>query len=400
MVNLSGSLNSPFDSSGKQKRKIKVLDVTHHIMNQSHMIDALKDDCEFYYLVNSWRSWHDKRFSSVRPVPKEIKWVGSYEPGKYDVAILHIDQQACNKRINKSRIFQELDKTISDIPKIVLNHGCPVYPEFFKQENPSKPLEQCQKECIASVRKLLHGMPMVVNSHTAASNKEWGWGNPIVHGMPHFTLQEEKEIKQEFKERSKKEKFLELKDVYLEYEEKLNKQGWWDLPKEPRIFTALSPGGLDSYYNRNMMGRVMGLLKDFYGHNINWAKINCKFDTFNTYREFLGGSLIYFDCSTRTPMNRARSEAMFSGSCVVQIEGAHDLDRWAKNMENIILVPNDAREIARTLADLLENKYDKCVKIGQAGKRMAMEEFNPERYRKDWLGVLKKTIEEFKEAKK
>jgi hypothetical protein len=48
---------------------------------------------------------------------------------------------------------------------------------------------------------------MVVNSHTAASDKEWGFGHPIVHGM--------------------------------------DPGEWFDLPKEPRIFTALSPAGFD-----------------------------------------------------------------------------------------------------------------------------------------------------------
>jgi len=378
------------------KRKLKILDTTHHVMHQAHMIDALKDDCEFYYLVNSWRSWHDRRFSDVRPAPKEINWVPYYEPGKYDVAILHIDQQACNERIHKVRIFKEFDSLIQDIPKIVLNHGCPVYPEFFRQDNPSKSEEVCKTECISKIKSILHGMPMVVNSHTAASTKEWGFGTPIVHGMPHFSLEEEKAVKDEYAERKKTDKFIELTNIYKEHEKKLGKQGWWDLPKEPRILTSLSPGGLDSYYNRLSMNRLIGILRDFYGHHISWAKVNCKFQTFDDYRTYLGGSLFYVDVSTRTPMNRARSEAMFSGAAVVQVEGAHDLERWAKNMENMILVPNKPDEIAKILVDLIENKADKCLEIGRRGKEMAMKEFEQTRYRQDWLTLLDKTIKEFK----
>lgn len=73
---------------------------------------------------------------------------------------------------------------------------------------------------------------------------------------------------------------------------------------------------------------------------------------------------------------------------VIQVEGAHDLERWAKNDENIMLVPNNPIEIARVISDLLENGYEKALQIGQNGRKMAIERFNPERYRQDWLNLF------------
>jgi len=386
-----------FNEKGELQRKIRVLDVTHHVMHQAHMIHALRDDCEFYYLANSWRSWWDKRFSDTRPIPKEINWVAEYEPGKYDVAILHIDQQAVNPNIHKGKIFRELDETIKDIPKIVLNHGCPVYPECTMLKQPGDTDEIAQDKCIEIMKKILHGLPMVVNSHTASSEKEWGWGTPIVHGMPHFTLEEEKEVKQHCKDTQKTKPFHTLEESFIEYENKLDKQGWWDLPKEPRFISALSPRGLDTYYNREKMLSTIGILKDTYGYPFYWCKTPFyntrtmfKPSNFNEYRSYLGRSLIYLDVSQRTPMNRARSEAFFSGVCVVQVEGAHDLERWAKPGENMIIVPNKPSEIAKTLVDLVENRADECLEIGRKGKEMAMKEFNPERYRESWLKLLTK----------
>lgn len=328
-------------------KKYRIADTTWHVMHQLDMLHALRDDVEFDFIMNSWRQWQDPRFSSVRAIPNNVKFVSHYEKGKYDAAILHLDQQAANPNINKVRIYNELNNEIKDIPKIVINHGTPVYPEFLQE--PGMTQDEAQEVCVGRVKKLIGSNTMVVNSHEAASEREWGWGTPLVHGM--------------------------------------NPDNWYDGLKEPRIFTALSPGGLDCYYNREVMKSTFNLLREA-GSGIFWAKINVSFPQFNDYREFLGKSLIYLDTSTRTPMNRARTEAMLSGCCVVQVKGAHDLDRWAKDGENIILVENNPTEIAKILIDLVENQYDKCLKIGQAGKKMAMKEFSPSRYREDFLSLL------------
>jgi glycosyltransferase involved in cell wall biosynthesis len=111
-------------------------------------------------------------------------------------------------------------------------------------------------------------------------------------------------------------------------------------------------------------------------------------NSFESYRQYLGKSLLYADTSYRTPMNRARTEAFLSGCCVIQVEGAHDLERWAKDGENILLVPDDPPQIAEVIAGLLHDGYQKAIQIGQKGKEMAVREFNPERYRKDWLELL------------
>jgi len=57
-----------------------------------------------------------------------------------------------------------------------------------------------------------------------------------------------------------------------------------------------------------------------------------------------------------------------SGCCVVQVKGAHDLDKFIKEGENMILVDNEPREIAALLVDLIENHYKDCIEIGQKGK--------------------------------
>lgn len=292
--------------------------------------------------------WPHADFDSY---PANLTFVTSYEPGIYDIAILHIDQQAVLNDSYKRQIYLEFNEFILDIPKIVINHGSPVYPDIDSNSYNQKELKEI---CIQSVKELVGQNQMVVNSHTAASEKEWGFGMPIVHG---------------------------INPVY-----------WKDLLKEPRVFTALSAGGFDQYYNRYCLNEVKRKLL-VKGYTLWHAKDNI--DTGKSkkyYRKFLGSSLLYLDTSFRTPMNRARTEAMLSGCCVIQVEGAHDLERWAKPNENIILVPNNTEQITKMIISLLENGYQEALRIGQKGKETAMEMFGPERYRNEWLALLKNTI--------
>jgi hypothetical protein len=333
-----------------QKRKYKIFTTPWHTMHFWDLFNALKDDAEFFLCLNSSKKW----YYETRPLPENASFVPYYEPGKYDFAILDVDQQCVNPDLGKSQIYKEFRDLITDIPVIVINHGSPVYPEYLKIGD-DQTFDYAEKKCKRDMRELVGGRPMVINSFRGKTDHEWGWGNPIHHGM--------------------------------------NPEDWFDLPKEPRIFTALSPAGCDLYYNRETMCEVSRILEEKYRLTLYWARVNVDTEkTFDTYRKFLGKSLIYLDTSFRTPMNRGRTEAMLSGCCVVQVEGAHDIEKFAVPDKNMIIVPNDPEKIAKKLSDLINNHYQDCIKIGQEGKKTAIERFNYERYREDWLKLIKTII--------
>jgi len=332
------------------KKKLKIFTTPWHTMHFWDLFNALKDDADFFLAHNSSKKW----YLETRPLPENAQYVPYYEKGKYDLAILDVDQQCVNPNLGKTRLYKEMRDLIKDIPVIVINHGSPVYPEFLKIGD-GESFKYAEKKCKRDMRELVGNRTMVLNSHSGATEAEWGWGEPIIHGM--------------------------------------NPADWLDLVKEPRVFTALSPAGCDLYYNRERMNELSQVLSTKYGITLWWARVNADTEkSFDTYREFLGKSLIYIDTSVRTPMNRGRTEAMLSGCCVVQVEGAHDLDKFAVNGENMIIVPDNAEEIAKQVNDLLENGYKKCVEIGQAGKQTAIEKFNYTRYRQDWLDLIAKKI--------
>lgn len=331
--------------------KYKIFDYLWHIPHQTDMVSALVDDCDFYFALNVKAQWdHNKR-----KMPPNVNFVTHYEPGYYDMAILHIDQQVIAPSDRKRIIYEDFNKVIDDIPKVVINHGSPVLNEWFERNHIDCSGGAGEQICREEIRKIVGTNVMIVNSHAAASEKEWGFGYPIVHG--------------------------------------LCPSQWINLPKEPRVFTAVSPGGFDTYYNRACLQKVSKILDERFGYTLHHARVNVDTDKSpDAYRRFLGSSLIYFDPSVRTPMNRARTEAFLSGCCVVQVEGAHDLERWAVNGKNIILVPDDPDQIAATIADLIENRYGYAAAIGQAGKQMAEKEFGYDRYRRDWLTLIGEVV--------
>ena len=118
--------------------------------------------------------------------------------------LLHMDQDIITPNTQKKMIYEHFNCIITDISKTVINHGSPVYPEFYSATGLSLSDEEAEKRCIDTVRETVGENVMVVNSHTATSEREWGFGVPIVHGM--------------------------------------DAREWLDLPKEPRMFTALCTG--------------------------------------------------------------------------------------------------------------------------------------------------------------
>jgi len=297
----------------------------------------------------------------------DIEIVDKYEPGKYDVALLHLDQQCFEDDIwemGKGSLFRTLNELITDIPKICLMHGTPYYPEYFRSDinkDNYKELGFTEKQIgmssvlINKFKEAVKDCSVVIfNSYTAKS--QWGFddddrGVAIWHGM--------------------------------------DKDEWLDLPKEPRVVTMISPGGLDKYYDRTFLRAVK---EELFERDIMHCHItvDVQFKSFDEYRNFLGRSLIYFNPTRESCMPRARSEAMMSGCCVLTTP-YQDADMFIKTGENGIIVPRNPKVVADIIEGLIYD-YKKAIKIGQEGRKTAIEIFKPERFRKEWRDILKKLL--------
>jgi len=325
----------------KKGEKLKVFGHPWHLAHQYELANI--PFLDFDWLIQYKRPYSDKPRGDFMK-----NWVTHYEEGKYDFALLHLDQQCIDEQIynrGKGTLYRDLNKVITDIPKIVIMHGTTYYPEKFSRD-----------EIIEKVKALVGENTMVVNSNQCA--KDFGFGNPIIHG--------------------------------------LDETEWFDRPKEPRVVTMISPGGLDKYYDRQFLEAIRDELmsRDIYHCHIT---VDWRSKSWDDYKDFLGRSLIYLHPCKDSPMPRARTEAMLSGCCVLTTPW-QDAGSFIKDGENGFIIGDKETGVPRNpvhVADLIEkliNDYQLAEQVGQEGKKTAIKIFNKEGYWKQWQELLEKEL--------
>jgi glycosyltransferase involved in cell wall biosynthesis len=331
------------------KDKLRIFGAVNHLGNQYEMLKLAEHyDVEFTYLENNVRKWSKY---SPRPMPKHLKWATYYEPGKYDLAILHTDQQHADPAIGKGQLYRQMNEVIQDIPKIVINHGTPMWDEQFTEEvviNGGDIIDRKGKpKRIDGIKKIIGDNFMVVNSYHAV--KRWGWGYPLIHGF--------------------------------------DPNEWWDLPKEPRVSLQVSPAGLDKYYNRQLLTHIKTYTKEKVGMLPMHISVDVKPQDWDEYRELLATSLLFISQQFDSPMSRSRTEAMLSGACV--LSSRHDdAELFIENGINGFLIPDNPISYAETINQLLNHNYRATIEIGQRGKQTAIKYFNTERYLSDLWHIV------------
>jgi glycosyltransferase involved in cell wall biosynthesis len=334
---------------------LRVFGVLNHLTHQYDMLKlAQKHDVKFSYLLNNVRKWSEY---SHRPNPSawlnsdQFEWVTHYEPGKYDVAILHVDQQHVNPDIGKGWLYRDLNEIIQDIPKIVINHGTPMYDEMYDESvviNGGEILDRKGNvRRIPGMRQKIGNNFMIVNSYTAA--KRWGWGYPLIHG-------------------------LDLTE-------------WWDLPKEPRAVLPLSPGGLDKYYNRELITYIKSYLHEKVALDLIHTNVNYEVKDWDDYRGLIGSSLISLSPYKDSPMPRSRTEAMLSGSCVLSSR-YQDAELFIEHGVNGFIIPDNPLSYTETIDQLINFNYQDALEMGQRGKQTAQKYFNIDRYHTQLWEIL------------
>lgn len=340
--------------------RINIFGVVNHLSNQYEMLKlAKKYPVKFHYLLNNVRRWSE---FSARPEPTtwlspdEFEWVTHYEPGKYDLAILHVDQQHTDPRIGKGWLYEDLNNLIQDIPKMVINHGTPMWDEFYTEDMViNGGLVQTTKGEVKlrGMKEKIGDNFMVVNSYEAV--ERWGWGYPLIHG--------------------------------------LDPMEWYDLPKEPRVVLSLSPGGLDKYYNRELITAIKGEVKEKTGLDVMHIQVNIEFeqDNYEQYRRYIASSLINISPYKDSPMPRSRTEAMLSGACILSSR-YHGAEDFIEHGVDGFIVPDNPLSYATAIHHLINDNYNDAVKIGQRGKRKAQKLFHIARYHKELYNIIYKLV--------
>lgn len=336
-------------------KKIQVFGHLNHLANNYEMLKLAKHyPVKFSYIENNVRRWTKY---SARPEPTtwlskdEFEWVTHYEPGKYDIAILHVDQQAADPRIGKGWIYRHLNEVIQDIPKIVINHGTPMWDELFTEELVINCGEyynaKGQRIPLDGIKKIVGDNFMIVNSYSAV--KRWGWGYPLIHGI--------------------------------------DPDEWYIGAKEPHSLIQLSPAGLDKYYNRQLLTYIKSYAEEKIGQMPRHIPVDHVPKDWAEQREILAQALLYISQTLDSPMPRSRTEAMLSGCCILTSK-YHEADLFIKNGVNGFIVPDNPNSWVEVMYQLINFNYKEAVQMGINARETALQYFHPDRYRKDLYEII------------
>lgn len=360
--------------------KIRILDHSWHLAHQYDQMKATKDVIDW-----SWLIQHRRGFNTI---PRGnflekfgIKEVPQYEKGKYDLSIIHLDQQCLNDGIlarGKGSLYRELNEVITDIPKLLICHGTPFWPETMSD------IQTCEE-----MANLVGNNWVLVNSYEA--RLQWAYGIEKAR-MIRIACERQKEDWKTITKEQVKILFPEFETVGIDLDKiraiwhAMDPEEYPSMPKEPRVVTMIAGAGLsDKYYGRHFLRIVKDCLAEKGIHHCH-ITVDAMFKNFKEYQKFIGRSLIYLNPTEESPMPRSRTEAMLSGACVLTTK-YQDADSFIEDGVNGFIIPRNPEKVVDLIVGLLE-EYKTAVEIGKRGRETALELFSPERYKEEFLDYV------------
>lgn len=358
----------------------------------AHQYELFRLPCEFHLVTNkdvlSWDYF-------IRPLPGNVFFVPFERVNEkdYDLVILPFDENAAFPGHSGGFLPQGWGETFRallgslSIPKIALCHGAP----SFKNESTVPDFKVIDEEIRKPVAELLGDVPVVCNSYEAQTQWQFRRSRVIWHGF----------VPQEYPDASYRDGI-----VYVAAE--IRRRPWcygYNMFKEavngfpnhllgrdianefktisvPLYDTTRIVNKIAKTVFKNNPVRVRNLLNP-------WANV-----VFKNYVNVLRRHSIYLNTTIRSPMPRARAEAMFIGLGVVTLPH-HDVAMFIKSGENGFIAEN-AGEMREHLNYLFKHPAE-IEKIGKRGQETARKEFHSKRYLSEWKKLISeetgKTIE-------
>lgn len=291
-----------------------------------HDYELFKLPFEWSLIMDTSRSWATKH----RPLPEHVRMISSQEADDYDIMILHVDQWIFEE-IEKLSLFEYWRDRFPG-QTIVINHGNPM-------------VDGCTPE---QMRQLLGDRHVVTNS--PAADQLWELPNSrwILHG---FSPEEWPQTTYENNE---------------------------------AVVVQAYQGRHAAVRNNEGVEEVEAA-----GVKINWVGRDCKFSSFDGYRNFLSKNSIFFNPSYASSNPRTRAEAMLCGLAIVST----NCNGEAAYIENGVngFCSNDIAELTDWLK-ALQADPELTRKIGQAGRETARELFHIDRFRDEWFALVEEVL--------
>ena len=343
-------------------RKLRILTYRWHV---PHQYELYKLPFDFTLVTGLGSPMTDSWQLSHRPMPPNARFrhVEEIDPGNYDLAILHFDENVLAPENTNGHIGDDWGRAFKwfrehvDLPKIAVCHGTPQFRGQY-DINYSEPdlMQVIESERIRLV-EYLGDIPVVVNSHQAHREWEFKRSRVIWHG---FDPTEFPPATHERGILSPLGPLVTSRPHYRGYF--LYRKVFEGFPPEhaPETLRVPEPHVL------------------YTGNAYAMAKYRNYVDEIRSYS-------VYFNPTLRSPMPRARAEPMMCGVVTVNANN-HDVDMFIKNGVNGFY-SNEPAELREMLLYLVRDR-EAARRMGAASRQTALELFNHDRYLTDWMELL------------
>jgi len=345
-------------------RNFNILTYRWHV---SHQYELWKLGYDITLVHGAGTAACDSWAYDQRPFPKNAMFqdIERVNPQKYDLAILHFDEnvlhpELCNgmETSDWGDTFKTMFALTANIPRVAVCHGTPQFlgqydPKFHGTE-PVSIYEDSRRELV----DFLGDTFVVCNSHQA--EKEWGFSRSttIWHGFsPDEYLFGTHE-----------------RDCLAPMSSSIKKRAYYMGQYELEQLKALLEGHLAIEYTTSPDPQ------GFFPNKQAWAITKYK-----NYRREIGRYSFYLNTTLRSPMPRSRGEAMMEGVIPLTLRN-HDTDLFIQNGINGYSA--DTVDELADFAMFLKNYPRTKEKISIAARESAIVHFNNKRYLSEWAKLI------------
>jgi hypothetical protein len=350
----------------RARKKLRVLTYRWHV---AHQYELYKLPHEFHLAGGLGSPMTQSWDFACRPLPPNAAYrpLRSLRIADYDLAILHFDENVlspenCNGVIGPEwgaafRWFMENVR----LPKIAVCHGTPQFHGQYDMHYAGADLMQVIEPARRRLVDYLGDTHVVCNSYQA--QQEWGFrrSSVIWHGF------DPTELPPSTRERgilTPMGPLMLSRPHYRGYF--LHQKVFEGFPPEHAPASLEVPDPSPLYE-----GNAYALWK------------------YRNYVDELRRFAVYFNPTLRSPMPRGRGEAMMCGAATVSARN-HDVDLFIENGVNGFYAA-EAGELREQLLFLCRNPAA-AARMGDAGRRTALDIFNHDRFLADWQRLISQTL--------
>ena len=358
-------------SSPALRTKPKRLQILTYRWHCGHQYELYKLPFDFTLArgLNGFTDSWDYDSRPLRPNAR-LKPLAALDLRDFDLAILHFDEFCVAPNRSGGKLSSDWGDPFKYLmaefpgPKVAICHGTPMFHGAYTMNAALSENLQVVEEERQRLVELMKNTLVICNSHQA--RKEWGFhrSKTIWHGFDPA----------EYPPAAYQRKVITVAGNMLQ---RPHYRGYF-LYQE--VLGRLSCEC--HYLGDELPNRVRAWPTDrgMYSNSNDYASAK-----FLNYVTFLRMYSIFFNPTLRSPMPRTRGEAMLCGLAVVTTNN-HDVDQFIRNGENGFY-SNDPRELADIISRLAQDEA-LAHRIGQEGRRTAMDVFHLDRYHADWLSTV------------